>query len=563
MWRLWKRRNLVKEGLACEKQRRNAEVATWRETLETSWGSKIFLILLIGAALAALNLWGNETAQNKFFTMILIEAIYAISIVLLYLLHPKTLRRHSRFLLLYGAVLTNLLLAKIIGSFAEDVDVSFKRFPFIYMIPSAFAPMLISTLLGVRLGVVTVLFTSLFEAILLSKNFTFLLVVSLLTGLIAVLLTRNIRKRGHLIRAGLYVGLTGFICSLCFGLLLGQKYPILLNQAMWAAATGVMTGVLVNMLLPILEALFSITTNLSWLEMADLNHPLLRRLTLEAPGTYHHSLLVANLAEAAAQAVGANALQCRVSSYFHDVGKVVKPEYFTENQPFDHNPHDDLSPTMSTLIVMAHVKEGIDLAFKYKLPEPIIEAIREHHGTTLVSYFHARALRQHQDALVGVQIMNLREEDLPDVAEETFRYPGPKPQSRETAILMIADSVEASSRALYRPTPKQIEELVHSIIQEKAQDGQFDECHLSFKDLETIEQTLTFTLKTMLHSRIAYPKEERKGEGKRETKEEEKEKAPKDEKQNSSVQPTKTISSTTQSSSTTTTTPSEKRTPAS
>jgi hypothetical protein len=533
MKKFWKRRSLVKEGLACEKQWRHPEASAWRETLETSLWSKIVLILLIGLSLAALTLWGNELPRSKFLTIILMETIYAVSILFLYLLHPKTLRRHSRFLLLYSAVLINLLLAKTIGSLAENVDVTFKRFPYLYMIPSAFAPMLISTLLGVRLGVVTALFTSLFQAVLLPKNFIFLLVVGLLTGLMAVLLTRNIRKRGHLIRAGFYVGLTAFVCSIGFGLLLGQKYPILLNQAMWAAATGVMTGVLVNMLLPILEAIFGITTNLSWLEMADLNHPLLRRLTLEAPGTYHHSLLVANLAEAAAVAVGANALQCRVCSYFHDVGKVIKPEYFTENQPFDNNPHDDLSPTMSTLIVMAHVKEGIDLALKYKLPEPIIEAIREHHGTTLVSYFHARALRQHQDALVGVQIMHLREEDLPDVAEETFRYPGPKPQSRETAILMIADSIEASSRSLHRPTPKQVEEKVHAIIQEKARDGQFDECHLSFKDLETIEQKLIFTLKTMLHSRIAYPQGEEKGEEIKEKK---------DENQNSPDQPTKTIS---------------------
>ena len=470
----------------------------------------------------------------------LIEMIYAISLLFLYLIYPKLLKRHSRLLLLYGAVIINLILAKSFGLFTENVDPSFKKLPFIYMIPSAFAPMLISALLGVRAGVITALFTSLFEAVLLPKNFVFLLIICLLTGLMAVFFTQNIRKRGHLIRAGFYVGLTGFVCSLGFGLFLNQNYSILFNQALWAAAAGVATGILTNMLLPILETIFGITTNLSWLEMADLNHPLLRRLTLEAPGTYHHSLLVANLAEAAALAIGANALQCRVSAYFHDIGKLVKPEYFTENQSFSHNPHDDLNPSMSTLIVAAHVKEGIDLALKYKLPQPIIEAIQEHHGTTLMSYFHARALRQHKDAIVGVQIMNLREEDLADVSEETFRYPGPKPQSRETAILMIADSIEASSRSLEKPTLQQIESLVNSIVQDRIRDGQFEECPISLKDLETISQQLTFTLKTMLHSRIAYPKEIK------ENKEEKieigvKEKNEKNKKNDLSSQSTKTI----------------------
>ena len=537
MWNFQKRKTLIKKGLACEKQRRQHDPAPWQEILETSIGAKILIIIGVGLGLASLSLWGNASIEQKNFTLILIEMIYGTSLLFLYLIYPKLLQRHSRLLLLYSAALLNLILAKSFGHFAENIDPSFKKFPFIYMIPSAFAPMLISALLGVRAGVITALFTSLFEAILLPKNFTILLVIGLLTGLMAVSFTQNIRKRGHLIRAGFYVGLTGFLCSLCFGLLLGEKYPILLNQALWAAATGVATGILTNMLLPILEAVFGITTNLSWLEMTDLNHPLLQRLTLEAPGTYHHSLLVANLAEAAALAIGANPLQCRVSAYYHDIGKLVKPEYFTENQSFNHNPHDNLSPSMSTLIVAAHVKEGVDLALKYKLPQPVIEAIREHHGTTLMTYFHARAIRQHEDAVTGVQIMNLREDDLPDVSEETFRYPGPKPQSRETAILMIADAVEASSRTFDKPTPHQIEALVHSIVQNRIQDGQFEECPISLKELELISQRLAFTLKTMLHSRIAYPKEEEREEEKEEKKDEEKRAN-----QNPPPQPTKPIS---------------------
>ena len=171
-------------------------------------------------------------------------------------------------------------------------------------------------------------------------------------------------------------------------------------------------------------------------------------MTIEAPGTYHHSLVVANLAEAAAEAIGANATLCRVCSYFHDVGKLVKPEYFTENMNFERNPHDDLAPTMSALIIIAHVKEGVDLALKHKLNQRIIDIIQEHHGTSLVYYFYKRALQQQEDARAGGKIMNMREDDIPEVSEESFRYRGPKPQTKESAIISLADTVESASRSL-------------------------------------------------------------------------------------------------------------------
>src|SRR5438034_826556 len=211
-------------------------------------------------------------------------------------------------------------------------------------------------------------------------------------------------------------------------------------------------------------------------------------MTIEAPGTYHHSLVVANLAEAAAEAIGANATLCRVCSYFHDVGKLIKPEYFTENMSFERNPHDDLAPTMSTLIIIAHVKEGVDLALKYKLHQRIIDIIQEHHGTSLVYYFYQRALQQYEDARAGGKIMKLREDDIPDVREESFRYSGPKPQTRESAVVSLADMVESASRSLEKPTPQKIESLVNELIEERIIDRQLDECDLTLAELKVIAE---------------------------------------------------------------------------
>jgi putative nucleotidyltransferase with HDIG domain len=226
---------------------------------------------------------------------------------------------------------------------------------------------------------------------------------------------------------------------------------------------------------------------------------------MEAPGTYHHSLVVANLAEAAAESIGANATMCRVCSYFHDIGKLVKPEYFTENMRRDRNPHDELAPTMSALIIIAHVKEGIDLALKHGLNQEVIDVIQQHHGTSLVYFFYKRALQQQEDARAGGKIMNMREEDLPEVREESFRYSGPRAQTREAAIISLADSIESASRSLEKVTPQKIDQLVGDIIQQRLVDGQLKECDLTMRELEDVAESFRHTLQSMLHSRVAYP----------------------------------------------------------
>jgi putative nucleotidyltransferase with HDIG domain len=327
-----------------------------------------------------------------------------------------------------------------------------------------------------------------------------------------------VRRRGKLIQAGFGVGVAILLLSLTFGVigpidffnLAANDWKMLGLQSAYAIGNGILTAMIVGGAIPMLEHLFQVTTDISWLEASDLNHPLLRRMTIEAPGTYHHSLVVANLAEAAAEKIGANATLCRVCSYFHDIGKLVKPEYFTENMALERNPHDDLAPTMSALIIIAHVKEGVDLALKHKLNHRVIDIIQEHHGTSLVYYFYQRALQQQGDAREGGKIMKMREEDVPDVREESFRYPGPKPQTKESAIVSLADMVESASRSLEKPTPQKIEQLVNELIEERIADGQLDDCDLTLGDLKVIAERFRFTLMTMLHSRIAYPKGEAK-----------------------------------------------------
>src|SRR5438045_5874503 len=251
----------------------------------------------------------------------------------------------------------------------------------------------------------------------------------MISGFTAVYLTLQVRRRSKLVRAGLGVWIAiwilrlmfVFICSINLLPPTANDWPMFGLQSAFAIGNGIVTATIVGGVIPMFEPLFQITTDISWLEASDLNHPLLRRMTIEAPGTYHHSLVVANLAEAAAEAIGANATLCRVCSYFHDAGKLVKPEYYTENMNFERNPHDDLAPTMSALIIIAHVKEGVDLALKHKLNRRIMDIIQEHHGTSLVYYFYKRALQQQDDARTGGKIMNLREGDVPEVREETFR----------------------------------------------------------------------------------------------------------------------------------------------
>ena len=305
----------------------------------------------------------------------------------------------------------------------------------------------------------------------------------------AILLVNKARKRAQVIQAGVLAGILGLISLILLEQLWinhPQRYLIILIN-------GAISGIIALGILPLFEYILQTVTNISLLELADSNHPVLQRMVLEAPGTYHHSLIVGNLSDAACVAVGANGLLARIGAYYHDIGKLQKPEYFIENQDIKKNAHDELTPTMSKLIIMNHIKEGLELAKKYSLSPVLWDFIQQHHGKSLVYYFYRRALEG--------------KEENQEVAEEGFRYPGPKPDTKETAIVLLADSVEAATRSLKEPTFDKITETVRKIINNKFIDGQLDECELTLKDIEKISSVFSKILTGIYHSRVNYPKE--------------------------------------------------------
>ena len=517
MFDFLRRNRLVRRGLASRKMRRRPMRNELLRSLECASSLKILIFAGFTAGLAFLIFSGQQPEPTKNFVIALL--FLAIAMTQLWINQPKTFSQNSRVLLVFGTILVQLAVTKLLLVLCNDSTFRFLKPEMGGLIaPYAFAPLVLSVLLGRNHGLYAAVSVSLWSSVLFGKIDAPLLVTSLISGFTAVYLTLQVRRRSKLIRAGLGVGLAIWLLSLTFGLIgpislfapMANDWGLIGLQSALAVGNGIVTATVVGGVLPILEHLFQITTDISWLEASDLNHPLLRRMTIEAPGTYHHSLVVANLAEAAAEAIGANATLCRVCSYFHDVGKLVKPEYFTENMNFERNPHDELAPTMSALIIIAHVKEGVDLALKHKLNQRIIDIIQEHHGTSLVYYFYQRALQQQEDARAGGKITNIREEDIPEVREESFRYSGPKPQTKESAIVSLADMVESASRSLEKPTPQKIEQLVKELIEERIADRQLDECDLTLGDLTIIADRFRFTLMTMLHRRIAYPRQETK-----------------------------------------------------
>src|SRR5213592_3101164 len=495
MFDFLRRGRLVKRGLASRKTRRRRARSELMRGLDYSPYVKVFVFAMFAGGLAFLVFSGQQPEPTKNFVIALL--VLATAITQLWINQPKSFSQNSLILLVFGVILVQLAATKLLLVMCNSGSYKFLKPEMGGLItPYAFAPLVLSVLLGRQHGLYAAFFVSLWSSMLFGPIDAPLLITSLISGFTAVSLTLQVRQRSKLIRAGLSVGLAIWLLSLTFGLIgpINWFYPtandwgIIGFQSALAIGNGIVTATIVGGALPMLENLFGITTDISWLEASDLNHPLLRRMTIEAPGTYHHSLVVANLAEAAAEAIGANATLCRVCAYFHDVGKLVKPEYFTENMSFERNPHDDLAPTMSALIIIAHVKEGVDLALKNKLNQRIIDIIQEHHGTSLIYYFYQRAIQQQEDARAGGKIMNIREEDIPEVQEESFRYSGPKPQTKESAIVSLADIVESASRSLEKPTPQKIEQLINELIEERIADGQLDECDLKLGEVKTITE---------------------------------------------------------------------------
>ena len=512
-----KRWRLANKGMSSGKKRRtsttseNAVVGSMQRSVWMKlliYPSFTALICLIVAFYRSEHTLFHDSGLRRGMLCIIVSA----GLILIYHTRHALNYANEKLVLVFGGIAFHLLLVRIA---VHIIDVNAWSSDYrILLPPLAFSPMIASVLCGRHAGVFSALSVSLFGALLVPEADIFcFLVTSLITGVMAVVLTRAVRRRGSVLRAGFYVGLTTFILALAFdkidfsGLADAEGLSVVVGKTLLPVSIGLLTGMLVSGLLPALESLFFITTNISWLELSDLNHKLLRKLQLEAPGTYHHSMVVATLAESAAEDIGANAAMCRVCSYFHDIGKLSKPEYFIENQG-DRNPHDALTPTMSAIVIIAHVKDGVDMAIKHKLNPKIIDVIREHHGDSLVQYFYRKAIEQRDDMAEKVKEGLENKEDIPEVDRKNFRYPGPCPSSRESAIISLADAVESASRSLKKPTPEKIRNLVNEIVMSRVTDGQLNACDLSMSDIKKIGKSFASTIRSMMHSRINYPKEE-------------------------------------------------------
>ncbi len=357
-----------------------------------------------------------------------------------------------------------------------------------FYLPVACVPMLTVLLFGdMNLGFMMAFMSSALSGLMMDFSLTETLIF-FMGSMAGVYKLRNARTRSVMIMAGIWVALVQGAGFLLLNPMMGIDVAVYILKPY--VINGVVAGVIVMSTLKIFESLFGEITNFTLLELCDSSHPLLKKMLTEAPGTYHHSMVVSNLSEAAADAIGANALLIRVGSYFHDIGKIPKPEYYTENQILTGNKHDHLEPSMSRLVILNHVKEGVEMARKYRLNQKIIDFIPQHHGTSLMYFFYQKALSES-----GGQ----------ELDENDYRYPGPKPQTREAAIVMLADSSEGATRSLSEHTPAQIEDMVRKVINNKFIDGQLDECHLTLSEINTIALTFTKLLSAMYHNRVAYP----------------------------------------------------------
>lgn len=361
-----------------------------------------------------------------------------------------------------------------------------------YVIPFACISILLSVLIdsktSVTIGILNVIFIS-----FIVKFSVDLTLIAMVNAVIVPMVLKRVQQRNDILYSSLLIGAINVVFTGAMGYFLSTNVTSIINKAMLTGISAIVSGILAIGILPVLENIFDVLTNIKLLELANPNHPLMRRLLLEAPGTYHHCVLVANLAEMAAESVGANPILARVASYYHDVGKLERPYYFKENQIGIVNPHDDMSPAMSSAIILSHVEDGVKLAEKYNLPEGITDVVREHHGDSLAKYFYIT--------------MRNKSENPDEVNEADYRYGGPPPRSKESTIIMLADGVEASVRSINKPNKKKIEEMVNNIIKSRIDENQFVNSDLTFKDLEKIRESFLKVLSGIYHERIEYPKD--------------------------------------------------------
>ncbi|MDZ4404837.1 HDIG domain-containing metalloprotein [Prosthecobacter sp.] len=505
-----RRARLQREGLSCGKTRRKHQEGDLFDEMRTHPAGTVGVYVLFFIGVVVLMRLGTRV-EDGLPALTWLHALYAAAIGFALVAHERVVLRqeisdNGVLLLVLGTIFTHLAL--IVFTLDMSSGQSWGKTLKAVVLPHAFGPLVLSVILGRRIGLFGAIYATLLGVLVcVSVSAPTYMATSVIIGFTGVLLTKRVRRRNRLFMAGLYVG----VVAMAYSLLLHEAAGVIMEEKIGRMVglplvIGIVTGMAVGGLLPVLESVFGVTTDVSWLELADLNHPLMRRLSIEAPGTYHHSLVVANLSEAAAENIGASAGMCRVCSYFHDIGKLSKPEYFIENMDPSANPHEDLTPRMSALVIIAHVKDGVDLAIKHNLNSRIIDVIEQHHGTSLAWFFYRQALDQKAEMERLVRQSKAKEDDVPQVSEETFRYPGPRPQYKESAIISLADAVESASRTLEKPNASRIETMIDEIVQARMVDGQLDECDLTIAELARIKASFAKTLLSMMHGRIKYQK---------------------------------------------------------
>jgi putative nucleotidyltransferase with HDIG domain len=431
-------------------------------------------------------------------TAILIGLLFA-AVYLVGLMNVNSFSGDGRDLLFYSVMMLMMFTAVLAYNFvAEEIARGFHFFTsktLLFAMPVACGAMLIAIFQGIGMAVTFSLIISVLASLIIDGRVEFF-IYFFISSLVAAYGVRDFKERGVLIKTGLKVGLINIVLSLSIEMIYGTFNT---TEAIIASAAGFIGGMLVGVIstgiIPLIEMSFGFTTDIKLLELANLDQPLLRKLMVQTPGTYHHSVIVSTMVEATAKAIQANPLLAKVSAYYHDIGKMRKPLYFIENQRAGENRHEKLAPSMSSLVLISHVKDGVELAKKHKLGREIIDIIQQHHGTSLISYFYQKAKEQRVNK--GAKSTQIKEED--------FRYPGQKPQTKEAGLVMLADMVEAASRSLIDPNPARIQGIVQKIINKVFSDGQLDECELTLKNLHEIAKSFNKTLSGIFHQRVEYP----------------------------------------------------------
>lgn len=427
----------------------------------------------------------DDNNGSNYFYVYLVLCLFISSILFLqynYLFRNyKVVYNNTKKLVLISVVnLGSLALARVIGSFSP------------YLIPFACAPMLLTLLLNYKIS----LFISVLNIIIISAVNSFdvqVIIVGTVSSLLGATLLKKMQQRTDLIYSTIFIAIISAVLTLSVGILISSNILDVLLKSGFVVIGGLLSGILALGILPFLEGSFNEVTTLKLLELSNPNNPLLKKLLMDAPGTYHHSMLVANLAEMASEEVGANSVITRIGAYYHDIGKTQKPYFFGENQMGGDNHHNNLNPELSAKIIISHVKDGIELAKRYNLPSVIQDIIAQHHGTTLVKYFYYTAKNN--------------AENPDDIKEENFRYTGPIPSSKESGIIMLADSVEAAVRSIKEPNEDKIRDMVNNIINDKLSSGQLNNCNLTINDIEKIKRCFLTALNGIYHHRVEYPKE--------------------------------------------------------